>query len=189
MEAAVEDGVDVLSLSLGSEPSPFYSDPVALGGFNAINKGIFVSCAAGNSKPSHNTVSNDAPWLLMVAASSMDGLFVATVKIGNGEEFEGESIYQPADFQSKMLALIYPGFINGLLETYHCTNGSLKNIDVRGKLVLCDHGGNIGIVKKGGIIKEAGDAGMILINAPKEGYSTLANVHALPASHIPYAYG
>ncbi|URE22578.1 subtilisin-like protease [Musa troglodytarum] len=101
MDAAVGDGVDVLSISLGG-------DPIALGGFNAISKGIFVSCSAGNSGPDHYTVSNDAPWLLTVGASTVDRSFRATVKLGDGQELDGESMYQPSNYKSKLLPLVYP---------------------------------------------------------------------------------
>ncbi|URD83428.1 subtilisin-like protease [Musa troglodytarum] len=99
MDAAVDDGVDVLSLSLGGDSEP-------QGGFNAINRGVFVSCSAGNSGPDHSTLSNDAPWLLTVGASTMDRSLLATVKLGDGQEFDGETLYQPHDFGSKMLPLI-----------------------------------------------------------------------------------
>ncbi|URD78615.1 subtilisin-like protease [Musa troglodytarum] len=102
MDAAVDDGVDVLSLSLGS-------NPVAQGGFKAINKGVFVSCSAGNTGPNRGTVTNDAPWLLTVGASTTDRSFLSTVKLGDGQELDGESLSQPRDFESKMLPLVYPG--------------------------------------------------------------------------------
>ena len=72
---AIADGVDVLSLSLGA---PSYarpaltSDPIAIGAFHAVAKGITVVCSAGNDGPDSTTVSNDAPWILTVAASTID---------------------------------------------------------------------------------------------------------------------
>ncbi|URD79420.1 subtilisin-like protease [Musa troglodytarum] len=99
MDAAVDDGVDVLSLSLG--------DPVALAGFEAINRGVFVSCSAGNSGPDPYTVTNTAPWLLTVGASTMDRSFLGTVKLGDGQEWEGASLYPPRNFDAKMLPLVY----------------------------------------------------------------------------------
>ncbi|URD80780.1 subtilisin-like protease [Musa troglodytarum] len=61
MDAAVADGVDVLSLSLGGPSLPFDEDTIAVGAFGAIEKGVFVSCAAGNSGPVPSTLSNEAP--------------------------------------------------------------------------------------------------------------------------------
>ncbi|ONI06852.1 hypothetical protein PRUPE_5G085400 [Prunus persica] len=58
MDAAVEDGVDVLSLSLGGPSIPFYGDVIAVGAFGATQKGIFVSCAAGNSGPYHASTTD-----------------------------------------------------------------------------------------------------------------------------------
>ncbi|RVW91781.1 hypothetical protein VitviT2T_024407 [Vitis vinifera] len=92
-DAAIEDSVDVLSLSLGGESSPFYDDPVALGAFAAIRKGIFISCPAGNSGPAHFTLSNEAPWIPTIAASTLDRSITVIAKLGNTEEFDGESLY------------------------------------------------------------------------------------------------
>ncbi|CAL9130653.1 unnamed protein product [Musa acuminata var. zebrina] len=185
MDAAVDDGVDVLSLSLGGDSEPFHSNPIAQGGFNAINRGVFVSCSAGNSGPGHNTLSNDAPWLLTVGASTMDRSLLATVKLGDGQEFDGETMYQPHDFGSKMLPLMYP---NGNEQSSLCVSGSLDRFDVRGKIVLCDRGRNSRI-EKGQVVQFGGGAGMILANAPVDGYTTVADPHVLPASNVPHAYG
>ncbi|KAJ7003950.1 hypothetical protein NC653_008979 [Populus alba x Populus x berolinensis] len=61
MDAAVEDGVDVLSLSLGGGSAPFFEDSIAVGAFGATQKGIFVSCSAGNESPYNGSLSNEAP--------------------------------------------------------------------------------------------------------------------------------
>ncbi|PRQ17912.1 putative cucumisin [Rosa chinensis] len=48
MDTAVADGVDVLSLSLGGGSAALYYDGITVGAFGAIQKGVFVSCSAGN---------------------------------------------------------------------------------------------------------------------------------------------
>ncbi|KAM0909347.1 hypothetical protein ACQ4PT_014866 [Festuca glaucescens] len=61
LDAAIKDGVDILSLSLGfSKGVRFDQDPIAIGAFSAISKGILVVCAAGNGaliKSTHPTWS------------------------------------------------------------------------------------------------------------------------------------
>ncbi|XP_074578822.1 subtilisin-like protease 4 [Curcuma longa] len=184
MDAAVEDGVDVLSLSLGGDPTPFYEEPISIGGFHAMSRGIFVSCAAGNSGPSPSTVSNDAPWLLTVAASTMDRSFSATVKLGDGRQFRGQSLYQPRSFSPKKKHPLV--FLGG--NASFCLDGSLDRVDVKGKIVFCDRGGSP-TIPRGQVVKQAGGAGMVLANDLESGYSTYASLHAVPASHIPYADG
>ncbi|XP_058734077.1 subtilisin-like protease 4 [Vicia villosa] len=189
LDAAVEDGVDVISISLGlSEPPPFFNDSTAIGAFAAIQKGIFVSCAAGNFGPSDGSLVNGAPWILTVGAITIDRSIVATAVLGNGEEFEGESVFQPSDFSSTLLPLAFAG-INGKQESALCGNGSLNDIDFKGKVVLCERGGGIGRIAKGQEVKRVGGAAMILMNDEVNGFSLSADVHILPATHVNYAAG
>ncbi|KAJ1419164.1 Peptidase S8/S53 domain [Sesbania bispinosa] len=189
LDAAVEDGVDVISISLGlSEPPPFFNDSTAIGAFAAIQKGIFVSCAAGNFGPSDGSLVNGAPWILTVGASTIDRRIVAAAKLGNGQEFDGESVFQPSNFSTTLLSLAYAGK-DGKQESALCANGSLNDIDFRGKVVLCERGGGIARIAKGEEVKRVGGAAMILMNDKINGFSLAADVHVLPATHVSYAAG
>ncbi|KVH91922.1 subtilisin-like protease SBT1.7 [Cynara cardunculus var. scolymus] len=188
MDAAVEDGVDVLSLSLGGESLPFYQDGIAVGAFTAMQKGIFVACSAGNSGPFNSSLSNEAPWILTVGASTVDRKISSTVSLGNKALLDGESLFQPKDFSKTLLPLVYPG-ANGVGNTAWCAEGSLDDVDVKGKVVVCDRGGDVGRIEKGQTVKDAGGVAMILANEATEGSSTIADAHVLPASHIGYKDG
>ncbi|XP_071742476.1 subtilisin-like protease [Rutidosis leptorrhynchoides] len=187
MDAAIEDGVDVLSLSLGGASLPFYEDGIAVGAFSAIQRGIFVSCSAGNSGPYNSTLSNEAPWILTVGASTVDRDIRATVYLGNKVLIDGESVYQPKDFTQDFLPLVYPG--SNDQRASWCAKGSLDHFDVKGKIVLCDMGGAISRIGKGQTVKDAGGAGMIITNSEIEGDGTFADANVLPASHISYKDG
>ncbi|XP_012835449.1 PREDICTED: cucumisin-like [Erythranthe guttata] len=90
---AIADGVDILSVSLGSLfPHRFFDDPIAIGSFHAMQNGILTSNSAGNSGPDPVSVVNFAPWTLTVAASTIDRKFVANLVLGNGLFLTGISI-------------------------------------------------------------------------------------------------
>lgn len=84
---AIFDGVNVLSVSLGSSPplASYVDDVLAIGSFHAVNKGISVVCSAGNSGPYPQTVINTAPWVLTVAASTIDRAFPTKITLGNNQ--------------------------------------------------------------------------------------------------------
>ncbi|CAI0476783.1 unnamed protein product [Linum tenue] len=190
IDAAIDDGVDLLSISIGPEsPFPFYYDVIALGAFRAIQKGIFVSCSAGNDGPYPSTVTNDAPWILTVGASTIDREIRATVKLGNNVELHGQSLFQPKDFHPRQpLPIVHPAAISNNESAAVCEKGSLKNIDVKGKIVIC-HMGQLRIEDKGKEVKDNGGAAMIVFNEQDDGYTTLATANVLPASHISYKDG
>lgn len=93
MEVAVNDGVDVLSLSLGGGTADYYRDSIAVGAYSAMERGIFVSCSAGNAGPGSATLSNGAPWITTVGAGTLDRDFPAHVVLGNGKNYSGVSLY------------------------------------------------------------------------------------------------
>ncbi|XP_044318589.1 subtilisin-like protease 4 [Triticum aestivum] len=185
IDAAVSDGCDVISMSLGFPQRPFYNDSVAIGTFAAAEKGVFVSMAAGNVGPRNSTILNEAPWMLTVAASTMDRLISAMVILGDNLSFDGESLYQPDN--SVAAPLFYAGS-NSTTSAQFCGNGSLDGFDVNNKIVLCDSG-NFLPVEKGAEVLRAGGAGMILANQFLHGYITSPVAHVLPASQVSYAAG
>jgi len=190
MDAAVDDGVDVLSLSLGQLSTSFFEDAIALGAFSAIQKGIFVSCSAANSGPFHGTLSNEAPWILTVGASTIDRKIEAVAKLGDGTEYLGESVFQPKDFESTLLPLVYAGAINTSDDSIaFCNPFAMMNVDVKGKVVVCEQGGLVKRVVKGQAVKDAGGAAMILLNSEGEAFNPIADVHVLPAVHVSYSDG
>jgi len=78
-DAAIHDGVDVLSVSLGGSPGGYFLDGLAIGSFHAVKNGVTVVCSAGNSGPKPGSVSNTAPWILTVGASTTDREFPSYV--------------------------------------------------------------------------------------------------------------
>ncbi|KZV19458.1 Subtilase family protein [Dorcoceras hygrometricum] len=191
IDAAIEDGVDILSVSLGTELVQFYQDTVALGAFAAMKKGILVSCSGGNSGPDTSSVTNGAPWILTAGASTIDRKMVATVLLGNKEEYEGQTLFQPKSFQSKFLPLIFPG-ISGdekFQNASFCAPGALDDIDVAGKIVVCDIGGPVNHLGKARVVRDAGGSGMILVNEKINGYTIFADPFVLPGIDISYAAG
>ncbi|KAF2304056.1 hypothetical protein GH714_026708 [Hevea brasiliensis] len=166
-DAAIDDGVDVLPLSLGLDSYTFYDDVVAIGAYAAIQKGIFFSCSTGNSGQSYRSLSNEAPWILTVGASTLDREIRATVLLGNNTELNGEYLFQPKDFPSSLLPLVYAG-ANGNASSASRQKGSLRVVDVKGKIVLWEGGPET--VSKGKEVKRNGGSTMIVMNYENEGF-------------------
>ncbi|XP_010692513.2 CO(2)-response secreted protease [Beta vulgaris subsp. vulgaris] len=169
---AIADGVDLLSLSLGSSAvfaPDFATDPIAIGSFHAVEKGITVVCSAGNDGPSPQTVVNVAPWILTVAASTIDRDLQSDIILGNNKVIKGESInFSDLDNSPK-----YPLVSGGAAKSKSASEEDARNcypdsIDadkIKGKLVLCQHkeGGFSMRAKQMGV-KSRGGLGMIFIN-------------------------
>ncbi|KAF3975222.1 hypothetical protein CMV_001514 [Castanea mollissima] len=150
---AIADGVDIISISLGeAEATDFFEDTIAIGAFHAMQKGIVTSHSAGNQGPSYGSTASVAPWLISVAASRTDRLFIDKVVLGDGRT---------------------------LVENYkvslhfrYCNEGCLDKKLVKGKYVLCKS--NSGDFEA----FAAGALGAIVRNEP---YIDFSDVVALPA--------
>lgn len=178
MDRAIEDGVDVMSLSLGGGSAPYYRDTIAIGAFTAMERGIFVSCSAGNSGPNIASLANVAPWIMTVGAGTLDRDFPAYAVMGNKKRFAGVSLYSGAGMGEKPVGLVYKKGSNSTCNL--CMPGSLEPQLVRGKVVICDRGINPR-VEKGAVVRDAGGVGMILANTAESGEELVADSHLLPA--------
>ncbi|XP_039124261.1 subtilisin-like protease 4 [Dioscorea cayenensis subsp. rotundata] len=180
-DRAIADGVDIINFSIGgNETANFYNDEAAFSGYKATKKNISVSVSAGNNDGEPKSLSHTAPWLTVVGASWLDRRLAAAVKLGNGEEFIGETgFYQPTHFNSSIfLPIIYLG-ANNKTQALDCLSGSLNGINVTNKIVLCQAGNKN--VDKGRVVLSGGGAGMILLGLIM---NTQNDKHVLPVSHV-----
>uniref|UniRef100_A0A804IAU5 Uncharacterized protein n=1 Tax=Musa acuminata subsp. malaccensis TaxID=214687 RepID=A0A804IAU5_MUSAM len=121
IDDAVHDGVDILSLSLGAIHYSIFAS------IHAVAKGITVIFAGGNDGPVPQTISNDLPWVITVAASTMDRSFPTLLTLGDNRTVVGQSIlYESTDGGFKELA-----------DGGSCSRDVLNSSDVVGKIVLC----------------------------------------------------
>ncbi|CAA3007612.1 subtilisin-like protease [Olea europaea subsp. europaea] len=190
-DAAIDDGVDVISLSLGGDPSDYFDDGIAIGSFHANRNGVVVVASAGNSGPIPGTVSNTAPWLLTVGASTIDREFQADVKLQNGLYLKGTSLSKPLltdTFYSLISAAVAKAAHATAEDAILCKAGTLDPKKVKGKILVCLRGENARM-EKGEQARLAGAAGMILCNDKTTGNEIIADPHVLPATQINYTDG
>nr|CAB3487821.1 unnamed protein product [Digitaria exilis] len=99
VDQAVEDGVDVISLSMA--PSSVSPGPASFLNLLevqlllATKAGVSVVQAVGNAGPDENTVVSFSPWILSVAASTTDRKYRKSIIIGNGKSFSCGALSAP----------------------------------------------------------------------------------------------
>lgn len=183
MDKAIDDGVDVISMSLGGGLSDYYRDTIAVGTFAAAAHGIVVSVSAGNAGPTSGSLSNVAPWLITVGAGTLDRDFPAYVSLGNGQKYKGVSLYSGKPLPDELVPLVYGSRASNSTSGNLCIPGSLVPAKVTGKIVICDRGGNPR-AQKGEVVKDAGGVGMILANTETYGEELVADANLLPAATV-----
>ncbi|KAK7383202.1 hypothetical protein VNO78_28875 [Psophocarpus tetragonolobus] len=183
IDRAIDDGVNVISMSIGGSLMEYYRDIIAIGSFTATSHGILVATSAGNGGPSQGSLSNVAPWITTVGAGTIDRDFPAYITLGTGKTLTGASLYSGKPLSDSPLPLVYAGNASNSSVGYLCLQDSLIPEKVSGKIVICERGGNPR-VEKGLVVKLAGGAGMILANNEAYGEELVADPHLLPAASL-----
>nr|GLL29428.1 subtilisin-like protease SBT5.3 isoform X2 [Ipomoea trifida] len=193
-DRAIEDGVDVLSVSLGGDPLPYFQDGIAIGSFHAVKNGIVVVASAGNSGPAPGSVTNVAPWVITVGANTMDRQFQRNVVLGNKKHYTGESVAPQELETGKFYPLLsaesarIENTSSSSQDALLCKRGTLDPKKVKGKILVCLRGDNDRI-EKSHEAALAGAVGMILANDEESGNEIIADAHFLPATHVTYSAG
>ncbi|RLN35424.1 subtilisin-like protease SBT1.7 [Panicum miliaceum] len=160
IDAAVKDGVDIISGSIGicdaADACPFYDDALAVATCGAERAGVFVALSGGNDGPEASTVTNAAPWVTTVGASTGDRRFPAKLNLGDGTVLTGQSLYTLKADGTTMFPLVFSS----------CSVKALTPDQIMGKIVVCvqsdDDDDNQG-VDEAEIMRRAGAAGLVML--------------------------
>ncbi|CAA6675302.1 unnamed protein product [Spirodela intermedia] len=97
----------------------------------AVLKGITVVYSAGNDGPFPQTVENTSPWVITVAASTMDRSFPTAITLGDNVTLVGQATYLGNANLSGFTGITYGD---------SCDNETLKGTEYRRTVVLCNPG-------------------------------------------------
>ena len=177
IEDAVEDGVDVISYSIGSIDNSL-TDPDDLALLAAADAGILAVTPAGNDGPNPGSIDSPAttPWVISVGASSRTGNRVAEgIRVNKPEAIAGNYESKEATFTPKLedrgpitgiLVLANDGetITQGEVGTVFDACSALTNGDeINGFIALVQRGGCNFDVKLGNV-EDAGAVAMVVFN-------------------------
>ncbi|KAF8027905.1 hypothetical protein BT93_E0738 [Corymbia citriodora subsp. variegata] len=191
-DEAIHDGVDVLSLSIGTA-IPLFSDVddrdgIATGAFHAVARGITVVCGAANDGPVTQTVQNTAPWILTVGASTIDRAFEALITLGNNETLAGQAIYTGKEIG--FTTLLYPeGTILDPTSAGTCERLSPNATLMAGKVILCFTytARRFAVTAASAAVKASRGVGLIVAKNPSDGLAPCSD--DFPCVEVDYEIG
>ncbi|CAH8390993.1 unnamed protein product [Eruca vesicaria subsp. sativa] len=169
---AIADGVDVISISMGLFIDNLLEDPLSIGSFHAVERGITVVSSAGNLGPSSQSVVNAAPWMITVGASTIDRGFESNIILGGLDDIRmikgaGINIANIDRTQSYPIIHARSAKTIGANEdsARNCAGNTMNRTIVEGKIVVCDNDyGNQAIQWKSEEVKSLGGTGVIVID-------------------------
>ena len=205
IEQAIEDQVDVVNYSIGSEDANDPWSPLgALAFLNLRAAGIFVATSGGNFGPDSDSIRSpaNAPWITAVGNATHDRVFAAVVENLSGgnttppNNLVGASITDGIGVRKIVHAKDYGYPLCGVGEPqsgFDCaTNTGLSNPfnsdTFNGEIVVCDRG-KYGRVEKGKNLQLSGAGGYILANTPDWGEAIVSDYHCLPGVHLGFDQG
>ncbi|XP_059290674.1 CO(2)-response secreted protease-like [Lycium ferocissimum] len=190
---AIADGVDIINLSIGQPAGAedeFSRNPIAIGSFHAIEKGIFVVGSAGNDGPLRETVVNVAPWIFTVAATTIDRNIETYIPLGGNKLIKGGGI----SFSDLKKSPVYPlvDSVSVKLDTEFVSDGdardcepdSLDESKAKGKIIVCEHlDDDYSLKDRLDEVKKKGGTGFILI-IPDDELITAPKIGSFPGAVI-----
>jgi len=190
---AVADDVDVINFSIGGSSASPWARSDALAFLAALDAGVFVAVAAGNSGPAPSTMASpaNAPWVTAVGASTHDRRYD-----NNLGGLSGGDTAPPADIAGQSITRPFGPAPIVDAGDYISTMGEPDPLCLQpftagvfaGEIVVCEVGVNARVAK-GANVLAGGAGGMVLVNTAARGDTLRSETHVLPAVHVSYADG
>jgi subtilisin family serine protease len=196
IDQAVEDGVDVINYSIGSD-TPGLLGPDDIAFLFAADAGVFVATSAGNAGPGASTVGSPAtvPWITSVGASEQDKTYVAEILTGDSTRWRSRwSHWFKKDQGRYEGASITPGtggqlpFVDAADHGNElCDPAVTFTPEITGAVVLCLRGVQARVEKSQAVFEQGG-AGMVLYN-PDDVQDLVTDNHWIPSVHVNFTDG
>lgn len=184
IEAAVNDGVDVINFSIGSNGTPAFVDAVSLAFFNAAAAGVFVAASAGNNGPT-STVDHQEPWVTTVAASTHDQTFRTEVEFGD-DQIEAAALVGEAEWYVKnAVDAAYDDADPAAAE--RCDAGTLDPEKAEGFAIICVRGNLFS--DNANYIASVGGTALVVRDQNERGPASVVTSQTLPVVHVSYEDG
>ncbi|PNY15979.1 subtilisin-like protease-like protein, partial [Trifolium pratense] len=190
-DAAIHDGVDVISVSMGYDKDrKFTYGGSYRSSFKAVANGKIVVKAAGNKGPEPKTIVNCEPWAITVAATTTDRDFFCDVTLGDNRVFKAKAFNKFKLRHGKF----YP-LASGADVKYHyasdtdamfCKTGALDPNKVKGKIIFCYLGGGSDENTKAKEAYSLGAIGLILGRDRNREVQVVDDQDPLPTAHVDY---
>lgn len=177
IEQAVQDGVDIINLSVGPNSPPASTRTTFLNPFDAallsaVKAGVFVAQAAGNGGPFPKTLVSFSPWIATVAAAVDDRRYKNYMVLGDGRTLPGLGL-SPATHMNATFRLVSANdvLLDASVSKYSpldCQRPELLNKNlVEGNILLCGYSfsfvsGTASIKQVSATAKILGAAGFIV---------------------------
>ncbi|XP_074264740.1 subtilisin-like protease SBT2.6 isoform X1 [Silene latifolia] len=182
VDQAVEDGVDILSLSIGPSSVPpgpsAFLNVLEMELLFATKAGVVVIQAAGNGGPLSSSILSFSPWITTVAASITDRKYNSSIILANGQSLSGMGLAPPTPGEG-----LYPmaaaadacrhNTSIGLVESCQNPEPFIPPL-AHGKLIICTYTfdfefDSASISKVAETIRSIGAAGFIMTMDPDVG--------------------
>ncbi|MBA0693334.1 hypothetical protein Goari_003709, partial [Gossypium aridum] len=142
----------------------------------AVQHGITVVCSAGNDGPDPGTVVNAAPWIVTVAASTIDRAFESDVVLGDNTVIKGEGINFANIQKSPVYPIVYGKSAKkkdaDVNDSRNCNTNSLDQELVKGKIVVCENLDKTYANEHMDEVKQLGGIGVVLIDYDSKGMAS-----------------
>ncbi|HEX2144832.1 MAG TPA: S8 family serine peptidase [Glycomyces sp.] len=184
IEAAVNDGVDVINFSIGSTGTPEFVDSVSIAFFNAAAAGVFVAASAGNDGPT-STVDHQEPWVTTVGASTHDETFRSELEFGRDEITVAGLFGEDKWYVKNAVDAAFDGTDPAAAE--RCDAGTLDPAKTEGFAIICVRG-NL-FTDNANQVEAAGGLALIVRDQSDRGPANVVTSQSVPVVHVSYEDG